>query len=1199
MKITKKKLILLIIPLIILGLFIIYLNLAIENFVETEIIDLSYQYIKDNDAYLNSTVKIINKSPFNALINNVYIEAYYENIKIGYSEFKEQFELQKEKIITLPFKLNLNELKKIIKDLVEVNETEISYKAKASASINFIGFWIGKDVNIEGKVKLNVNFLYKSVSWKIDINYIKVIGRNETNLFAKTNVNITNYSPFDITINKGRVFILNDIGYLEIKDKIELKSKEVKKLDLDLIINVNQATVNMISEIVNEGKANIHYKAELNVYIRELDLNLNVSIKNNTNYISKSIKDLIIIDKIYLLKGNTKILIYLINEYGLDFILKDSTINLFYNNYNIGKINVPKNLKIESNITKIEANIEINQNNLRNAINDLINNKKITIEAQFNGNLNILNKDISVSFNLKQDIKFEPFVDFEIINVAKTGSNMYYAEVKLNSSINDILLVEFFIKKANFEIFYDDKLFGNAELAKPITLITNNPTRAEIIIKASESLKGPITKIINGEELKLNVKNIALDFNLIDNSYSIVLNEIDLNIQKINLNPNIKAEINRVTFLNSKEVEIEITAFINLGDIPKITFNVNRATADLYLDNELITKVNLSKSTIITEKSKNSFILKALVKKEVNNLIEKFLNNELVRFQLKNLNISLEVLGESLEVEYNKDIEITLEKPIKLSIEGIIENVSFANIEKHFDVKFKASLNSSININNVRIIDINADIYLKDKFITKINLDLNLLIQSNYVAVSKTIRIKLDESTFKEIIEIVLSNKQAELSLRNIIANSKLGNEDYQINLNNVIALAKVPYEINVYIPDFQIQYPGNKLTAEFSATIKGFNFGLMPDELILDAYLNDKKVAQIRLISIYNPSNYLMRGVLEAEFTQEGLNMLATPLVQGKKIFIFVNSAKVKVNINGLYLNDILNFENPVLVIINHNFVLNYSIKILDIQNKYPGDIFPVKLLISYEYKNGVNIPLTVKSAKFEIYNATHKLGEGYIKGDVLLSSNKGNITVESELLVYRAHIGWFIEKFLFSDTFSIILDNIIVNAKAYNYEVEVALNKLIYTEKEPKVTFNVERYSIVSVSQAGIIIDADISFVNPYNITALITYLPASNRTISFNVYESNKEAHPGLNLGYGYYTSEYQIQKMQKNVIKNVRIVITNAAHLLLAHDYDPNPFAVHIKIYVDAKGVLGLRLYEVYTKVNFNINNIYIEFRASIL
>jgi hypothetical protein len=71
------------------------------------------------------------------------------------------------------------------------------------------------------------------------------------------------------------------------------------------------------------------------------------------------------------------------------------------------------------------------------------------------------------------------------------------------------------------------------------------------------------------------------------------------------------------------------------------------------------------------------------------------------------------------------------------------------------------------------------------------------------------------------------------------------------------------------------------------------------------------------------------------------------------------------------------------------------------------------------------------------------------------------------------------------------------------------------------------------------------------------------------------------------------------MQKNVIKNVRIVITNAAHLLLTHDYDPNPFAVHIKIYVDAKGVLGLRLYEVYTKVNFNINNIYIEFRASIL
>jgi hypothetical protein len=1199
MKIRKRILILLIIPLLILGLFIFFLNLPIQNFAEINIVDLNYQKTENGEVYLNSTIKVVNKAYFGALINDIYVEVYHKNIKIGYSEYKEKFELQREKILYLTFKLDLEKIKEIIKEITELNETEIKYVAKASASINFLGFWFDKKVDMEGKLKLDIGFLYKIASWKIDINYIKVFGENETNLFAKTEVSITNNSPFNIVINEGKIYILNDIGYLEIKEKIDLKNKEVKKLNLDLIININQNTIDLIQNLINEGKVNITYKAQLNIFIKELNLSLDISISNNTIYFAKSIKDLIKIEKIYLMKNETKISINLINEYGLNFILKDSEINLFYKDYKIGKIIISKNLKINSNVTNIEISIEVDKNNLNKMINDFINNKLIIIEAKFNGILNILNKDLNISFNLSQEIRFEPLVDFQIIKVNRIDNNIYYTELNITSSISKILIAEITIKKAKFEIIYDDNLFGYGELVSSFNLISNSTVKAEFKIRALETLQKPIAKIINGEELKINVRNLTLEFNLLNNDYFVNLNEINLKTSKINLKPVIKAEINRVQFINSKEVEIEITAYISLGELPRLSINIKGGFADLYLNNNLITKINLVLPTIVIDKSKNTFILKATVKKEINNLIEKFLNEELVSFILRNVNISLEVLGENLNVEYNKDIEIILEKPLRIEIEGIIENVSFANIEKYFDIKFQASLNSSININNAKIIDINADIYLKDKFITKINLDLNILIQSNYLSIEKTVRIKLDESTFKEVIEEMLSKKSVKLSIRNIVANSILGNENYQINLKEIVATAKILYEINVYIPDFQIEYPGNKLTAEFYATIKGFNFGLMPDELILNAYSNNTKVAQIRLINVYNPNNYLMLGVLEAEFTQEGLNVLATPLVQGKKIFLFVNNVKIRANINGLYLNTVLNFINPILVVINHNFVLTYDVKILDIQNEYPGDIFPVKLLINYEYKNGVNIPITVKNARFDIYNDTKKLGEGYVKGDVLLTNKKDSIIVESKLKIYREYIGWFIEKFLFSDSFSITLDKIEIEAKAYNYEINVTLNKLVYTEKGPKVVFNVLRYSVSSITQTGIIINADISFDNPYNITATITYLPALNITINFDIFESKKEKHPGLKLGYGYYNSEYQIIKMQKNIIKNVKIVITNAAHLFLAHNYSQSPLSVYIKIYLDAIGRLGLKLYEVYTIVNFNINNIYIEFSVNIL
>lgn len=1200
MKTMKRtyRLLLTLMLIIISSLVLFYLlpGIIASSFVELEVKNISLIGKQADEMLLNVSLKIINKSNLAFKLKNADIMIRIQNNPIAESRYSTEIEILKEQDMNLIFIIKKEQVPTLARAMNESDVLNLNYVAKIFGSLNLLGFWIDRTLEIKGYYSLKITSSMLGIT--LVTKEIKILEDNRNSIKLNAIIDIINKSNLNYTIKdiNSKIFYKSEIGKAYVRT-LNIEGNSMLSTNASLILYKSELTAELISKLLNGELNSITFYSNITIYLKDFNLFIKTYLKDNISYQGKKITDLVNLSKA-IIGEKSELIVYLNNIFGVVLELEEANLNIFYKDLIVAKGDLTK-VNINQGENRLKFILILNRSNLDIVINDLINLKKINLIANINFRINVFDLIISNKFNITESLYIEPYSNIKIVNINKIEKNEIQLDIKLKLSLSDKLEIAMKINQISFDVYSDSALIAKGTSLEAFDILPNNETQAALKIILNSSIQNLISKLISDNELNLKIRNIRANIIILEKNYSINLEHINSNLDNINLSIDLKPKVDEIYFIDNSTVNIKTKVIISLGKIPYINIQIFEGKSDIYLNEKYLANLTLLNQLNFYNNDTKQIILMASLKISLDEIATEFLNENRLDLTLRNLRVMVNVLGENMTINYNKNLTIRLEPPINLSINTSLIRAYYAENPKEFYIDVNVNYNISTLIKNMEILNLSLEVRSLNKVLANIHVPLNYRVIKNSDNLNLTIKIKLDENSFAEAIRAILGYDKPNITINNILFKLKINNKIYDLKVNSLPLKINFDIKIFVNIPDFTIEYPGNKVIAPFKGKINILNFTIEPQELILNAYSEKGLIASIRMISVYRESNYLISGMLEAEFTQEGISLLAKPVTQSQPLIVFINNVTIKTVINGIYINKNFNFEKPILIVIYHSFKLDYNVKILDIKNETSDNIFQIKLKIDYSYKNGIHKEVKITYARFLLENSTSVLGYGEVKNEVSLPPEQGSLEITGKIYLDKNSIGWFISNFMFGEEFSILIKNVNVTVKIYNYLINTTLMDFLLKEVGPKIKYNLENYKIISFTPQGIMLVANVTLFNPFNVSGLITFLKNDNKTIKFDIYESYKDKHGGTYLGYGYLDRTSQINASGYTKINGIIIIITNVSHLIFSHNYSKKPLQLDIKVLIDLKGYFALQLNEFYTLVKFTLKDIPIEFTFSLI
>ncbi len=715
--------------------------------------------------------------------------------------------------------------------------------------------------------------------------------------------------------------------------------------------------------------------ADISININDKLINgtLSLDILNN-KYIFKS-NDLlvnVIKDDIYLsydeikIKTNLNELTNLLSTTDLNTMLDttalmqalDSSEIIKENDKIILKANLPilnQNIAVEFSfnndysINYIKANLSINDININ--IDAKISPNKLEINEDFNtyqdlANLNYLIDDIKNIINnkaLKLDINFNK--DDIIVN------GQIKASFKDNLLINGILNINYNNQDIIAKINYKDNIIyldlAGLKLSLDTTVITNNIDKNEIDINKIIDLIYNIDykKLINNFNLT-NILELGIDlssyslsnYNLTikeeNEGFSININELNLSLIINPLKENIINDIEGkyydisniinnsdkiIDLLKEEYLNINLNTTINYNDINipiNLDVNINMLNKEIYakgsinlfnniLNIELIYKdklvIKIGNNLIadLTDLNINNLNESILDLSFLNDILDKLIiniNDNNLLLNIDNINISgININNLNLNITKGNEFETPTYNP-NLNTTDLINLIN--NINKIIDIISKDNINILFNYNGIEgniIIDkefnIEALININDlEFKVNYYNDGSIYLTYNNISISTNI----DELI--NIINKYFNNSDNELSLdlNNLINNLEIREDEINLNILDFIINLKISDVIKLNINDINLEITNTKNN------------------------ISDKPLTSI------------------------SLNLLL-PYID--KLIDFVNNNYLNININ-TNINNLINIDGLIEIdiknlIIKGNIKLNILDNILDIELLYKDKLY------------------------------------------------------------------------------------------------------------------------------------------------------------------------------------------------------------------------------------------------------------------
>lgn len=1208
---SKKVIVVALLIILILGILLYFLpDIGYMIFFKNPsiaLVGVEGKGVQGDFVLMSALLNVTNNAGVSVVLKEANGEVYYKGDKFGTFNYKGSLFIPSNGQVSINVTVLLDSksptLKQLIQDILKNNSSDISYKASLLVTSSFFFLSFSKEVEIAGKYILYLKDFVKVIGWEINVKKINLISSNNNPLLNVT-VNAKNLSSLDILIKQANITIFykkEALGHSKLNNQIAIKANESKELSLILnLTNINLLR-DAIRDLINSYSISFDYIADLKVYSYYYYLETNYTIKGKQEYKLSEVANDLRLNKIIINQNSILADISYFNNLGVQFFVKDVNANIYFNNSLVGKINATINKEIIP-ATENRFLISAIPIDLSSLIGFILDNKTVRLSVQADIRVSIFNETYLAHLSLEKSISLDYTLKASINNVRYVAANILEIDANLIATTN-LITGNFTLNSASFNAYLNQTFVGDGILQNPTKIYLNKPSQIKIrVYLHKDIIPILIIKLLTNSSFDLVLKNAIFQVNFANNTYPVKPSkDIIVSAQPFTLDINIyNPSFIALSTTTDNRIGIKASVAINIPNVYNLPIIIKSANVTLVEDEfGQIGYLYITNDQLIYPQYNlvGDFIAN-IDKSKLQLLIQKAINNNGLNVTFKDIVITVSILDKTTTIKLSKTFALKVPTPLVLESNLGIKKVSIGPSPKSFliDTDFTINL-KSMSVSNVYISDARAQIYFKDKQIGYAYITINrVVINLPFTYSGKALINITDEGASMLAIEILKQNPIT-VSIKNIQVNLKITDIPISIALpSNIVFQSTIKPDINIHVSDFTIRSPGNVIDAfaQLNSTLIKLNVDRI-DSLsanIIDE--NGKILGYILGVSVVNNPNYIFQGMIELQLTQQGLDSLAPKLMNNNTLIIFAKNIVINAYINNvkIYIND----PNIYIIKISTDFQYNYTFNIIDLNAYPPGTLFKLNITIDYQIKNGVNTPFNVIKATMKIYNLTDfYLGDAIVDKPVYVSSLSGRINFNASFYLRPEGAPWFASNLVNNGTVRIKISEIYATVKFFDYNVTVPIKGLTYTYKTNPVTIKIEKITIKSVNPFAnsAVVEVTILVYNPFKFPVTITYMSGSNYSITFQIFESQREAHPGYYLGYGWYSSQTYVPALSNVTLYPVTVVLTDVLHLFLPPHGTLVP--LHTSIYVDAlNGRAGIKLYDLYFTFKFEKREIYVTY-----
>jgi len=816
--------------------------------------------------------------------------------------------------------------------------------------------------------------------------------------------------------------------------------------------------------------------------------------------------------------------------------------------------------------------------------------------------VSIFNETYLAHLSLEKSISLDYALKVSINNVRYVAANILDIDANLIASVN-LIEGNFTLNSANFNAYLNQTFLGDGMLQNPTKVYLNKPSQIKIrIYLHKDVIPVLIIKLLTNSSFDLVLKNAVFQVYFANNTYSIKPSkDIIVTAQPFALDINItNPSFIALSATLNNQIGIKASVSINIPNVYNLPIIIKSANITL-LEEEFgqIGYLYITNDQLVYPQYNlvGDFIAK-IDKSKLQSLIQKAINKNGLDVTFKDIVLTVSILDKITTIKLSKTFTLKVPTPLIVEANLIVHKVSIGSAPKSFsvDVDFTTNI-KSMSIFNIYLTNALAQIYFKDKQIGYAYVTIDRVVINLPFSYSGKASINITDEGASMLAMEVLKQNPITISIKNIQVNLKIADIPISIELpSSTVFQFTIKPDIDIHITDFTIRPPGNVINA--FAQLNSSLIKLSVDKIdslsanIVDE--NGKALGYILGVSVTKDPNYIFKGMIELQLTQRGLDILAPKLMNNNTLIIFAKNIVITAYINNIKIS--INDPNIYIIKLSTDFLYNYSFNIIDLNAYPPGTLFKLNITVDYQIKNGVNTPFNVLKATMKIYNTTDfYLGDAIVDKPIYINSMSGRINFNASFYLRPEGAPWFASNLVNNGTVTIKLREIYVTVKFYDYNVTVPIKGITYTYKADPVTIKIEKITIKSVNPFAnsAVVEATVSVHNPFKFPVTITYMPNSNYSITFQIFESQREAHPGYYLGYGWYSSQTYVPALSNVTLYPVTVVLTDVLHLFLPPHGTLIP--LHTSIYVDAlNGRAGIKLYDLYFTFKFEKREIYVTY-----
>lgn len=1186
-----------------IGYFILYKDPTIE------LVDLRGKSIEGDTINFLAKLKVINNAAISVYLKSASFEIYYKDNLIGTGSIEDQIYLPSSTpiVIDITVKSRRESLDNVIVDLLTRLSLKVDYKVNALVSASFLFLSFEKTVNLSGKYTLSLSQFVTNIAWNVSLKKIQIIGGTNETLEILAEVMATNLSTLDVTVRSADISVYYKdklLGKGRLTNEFTIGKGESKSVSVYISIVNKDLLKEAIQELVRDHSTFVTYRADLRVFSPLYLVEADYTITGRQEYSIEDVINQINIDKIIADENNVYVLASFNNSLGIEFFVNKVKGPVYLNNTIIGFIDSELNLNLMPNVKNtFVVPVNLNKENLIDAIKTLIEKRSVSPYANLEVSINLFDFSVTVDIQVQRKINLNFELGSSLSSVRYISSNIIEAEVQLLVSSEDNIQANIKITNAVFDVYLNGNKIGRGLLTEELSLALNEPTQLRIrLILNQNSLSDVISAILNGRLTNIQLKEPFFGIEFANVFVEIQLADaLDVAVSPINLDINIyDGQIIEVKGTNyERTLALRVSAFVSVSNVYNLpvyisSLNFKVKESELGYIGEM--RINSPLILYLNSSFKGDFDLE-FDKDKLTSIINKAIEKGNVRIIMENITGQAKFLDSSFVFNLEKNFILDVPTPISLKGTNVrVISVTIGNSPKSFVVTTSFTVMiEGISIRNIDLIDASAQIYVDNTLLGTVRLPINQRLLSSTFNYGGEVNLLVNDQGANKIAKYILQQKPIPLIVKNINVTVRLINELYALTLPATTSFdISVLPQLLIKVTNFVIKPPGNLVEAEVEVFSSVFNLQITNiGEIRAKVYdINDVYLGFARIISIYTSPGLLFKGIAELQLTQEGLNALAKTVMLSDAISLFLKEFRFSATVNGV--NIAFDSNEIYLIQLSTNFRYDYNFMITDINALPPGTIFPITATVDYQIVNGLNAPFKVLSATMDIYNtADEYLGKGNVKGPIEINEMSGRVTIEANFTLNPDKAAWFASQVVNHGKVVFKLSNIMATVQIYDYIINVPIKGLTHEYVTTPINVDVTRIIITGISFNGISAVAEVRVNNPFKFPVYITYIQNSNRTITFDIYESQREAHPGFYIGYGWYANQQLVGGKSIAILYPVNVVVVNWLHLVSPPHGSLIP--PRTQIYVDAlNGKAGMKIYDLYFTFTFEKREIFVRY-----